>query len=243
MTIYAFPTVADIGGSGKGKTSSEQNLAGWMNRATDGTNDIVTGFNPTTSANLTLTVPAGEAIIAGYRVIIDTASTVTIGASTTTWVYLTLTRDGANNVTAASFTTSTTTSVPTAAQVKVSKVTSSGTAITAVENYQVQWINVGELGAPAYTNSWVTYGAPYPPTRFCKRNGIVYVEGLVKNGSAITAAIFTLPTGYRPNGDIYLAAASNSLLGTWVILATGNVAPVTGSTTWFGINHSFPADQ
>jgi hypothetical protein len=220
MATYIFPTVADIGGAGKGKTFSEQNTALWMNRSTDGTNEVTSGLNPITSANLTLTVPTGEAMIAGYRITIDTASTVSIGASTTTWLYLTLTRDGSNNVTGTSFTTSTTTSVPTTDQVKIAKVTSSGTAITMVDCYTVQWINIGEPGAPAMAPGWGNYGSPYPQLRFTKRSGVVYIEGVVKTGTLGTT-VFTLPAGYRPNGQLYFIAPSNTSAGLYIVMTDG----------------------
>lgn len=46
-------------------------------------------------------------------------------------------------------------------------------------------------------NSWVSFDDTYGPPRYCRRGGIVYLQGMVKSGTAQTIA--TLPVGYRPS--------------------------------------------
>lgn len=51
-------------------------------------------------------------------------------------------------------------------------------------------------------NSWVDYGAPYPPPAFRKIAGVVYVRGLLKNGTVTNNTVMaTLPAGFRPGYD------------------------------------------
>lgn len=60
------------------------------------------------------------------------------------------------------------------------------------------WHEVGALGEPALTGSWVYYGSNYPTPAFKKYpDGRVRLKGLVKNGIN-GQPIFTLPVGYRP---------------------------------------------
>jgi hypothetical protein len=50
---------------------------------------------------------------------------------------------------------------------------------------------------PTLTNSWSNYGAPYATAQYMRKNGIVYLKGLVRSGT-LNATILTLPAGYRP---------------------------------------------
>lgn len=52
---------------------------------------------------------------------------------------------------------------------------------------------------PDLLNNIINYGTEYQVARFRKKNGVVYVEGLVKGGTnANQRHIFILPVGYRP---------------------------------------------
>ncbi len=56
---------------------------------------------------------------------------------------------------------------------------------------------------PTLTNGWVNYGSFYTPSGYFKdKNGIVHLRGQVKSGT-MSQAIFTLPTGYRPEYYVY----------------------------------------
>ena len=52
-------------------------------------------------------------------------------------------------------------------------------------------------------NSWVDYDTTYwGPARVVKINNVVYVVGLIKNGTTTDGTLVTtLPVGYRPTGD------------------------------------------
>jgi hypothetical protein len=53
----------------------------------------------------------------------------------------------------------------------------------------------------AYLSPWADYGAGYDPGMYCKRNGIVYIRGLIKNTASITNSsnVATMPVGCRVN--------------------------------------------
>jgi hypothetical protein len=60
-----------------------------------------------------------------------------------------------------------------------------------------RWHYVGAAGEPAFQNNWMNYGGSDVPLRFkLLPDGSLKVEGVIKNGTAIT--VFTLPAGYRP---------------------------------------------
>lgn len=56
------------------------------------------------------------------------------------------------------------------------------------------WISL----LPYLVNGWVSYDNTYGPPRFRKKAGVVYVQGLVKNGT-VGNVIATLPVGFRPD--------------------------------------------
>lgn len=79
----------------------------------------------------------------------------------------------------------------------------------------------------AFENSWVNYGAPYPPARFKMVNGEVWLDGLVKSGT-VAGVIFTLPPGFRPAySGLYSGIVSSKSRNTSA--ATGAVTPHTHS--------------
>ena len=60
-----------------------------------------------------------------------------------------------------------------------------------------RWHFIGAAGEPLFQNGWVNYGTGGTvDASYRKENGVVWLQGTVKNGSS--AAIFTLPPGYRP---------------------------------------------
>jgi hypothetical protein len=60
--------------------------------------------------------------------------------------------------------------------------------------------------APAYSGSWVAYGAGSArDARYCRRSGIVWLEGLTKGGAS-GSTILTLPAGFRPTNRLIFAA-------------------------------------
>lgn len=104
------------------------------------------------------------------------------------------------------------------------------------------WHYVGASGQPAFENSWGNYDATYGPTRFIKTaSGVVYIEGLVSNGTiSTTLPVFTLPVGYRPTGPrLIRPTISNSALGRLDVTNAGLVIPYSGNNAWYSVWTSF----
>jgi hypothetical protein len=92
-------------------------------------------------------------------------------------------------------------------------------------------------------NSWVKYPDVFAPIGYrIEAPRRVNLRGVVASGT-LTAAAFTLPTGYRPEYDVLFGTESNSAHGTGRIkAATGEVIPFAGSNVWFSLdNISFDA--
>ena len=102
-----------------------------------------------------------------------------------------------------------------------------------------QWIY------PQLLNGWVNYGGNFASARYRRiPGGIVYIEGLVKSGSSITAPIFMLPVGYRPaNRTIYSSLTSPSVGCRLNVEPAGAVFFTTGSTLWGFITCQFFASD
>lgn len=90
------------------------------------------------------------------------------------------------------------------------------------------WRLVGTAGQPAFQNGWSNTTGTSQPMRFYKDGqGRVWVEGRVKNGVNATAA-FTLPTGYRPDFDIYSVTLGQGFaVGYAAALTTGALVVAT----------------
>ncbi|WP_421883300.1 hypothetical protein [Methylibium sp.] len=94
--------------------------------------------------------------------------------------------------------------------------------------FQSKWI------APTLLNSWVNFSAAFNPAGYFRDQfGIVRLRGLVKDGSAANAVIFTLPTGYRPAFQTMFAVISGSILGRVDVLANGDVQMISGGSVGF----------
>lgn len=67
------------------------------------------------------------------------------------------------------------------------------------------WVTVA-----TFTNSWVSYGAPFAAPAYRVRDGVLYLRGALKSGSNTpgTNTAFTLPAGYRlAVNEIFLVPA------------------------------------
>lgn len=107
-----------------------------------------------------------------------------------------------------------------------------------------QWIKVGESGAPAFANSWVNYAGGFSTAKFrIDDDGVVHMTGLVKDGSGVPTAIFTLPPGYRPAENIHVAVVSNSLFGNLEVKSSGEVWADVGATAWFSLEAQWSATK
>lgn len=93
------------------------------------------------------------------------------------------------------------------------------------------WVNVGDIGAPAFTNGWSNYtpnaaydgylGEARPPIGFFRdRWGNVHLRGMAANSALTTAPIFRLPAELWPDEDYYMRGyytteGTGGLVGTY----------------------------
>lgn len=152
MTVKVFPTLGDVGGAGAGKVLTEANLVSWLKPLLGG-NFVVSGFTvPASSATLNLDVAAGESLLSGYRVVIDTTTTLAMTASVTNHIYLKLTRDASQNVTEATFEVNTTGTAP-ADSVKIATATADASTVTSTADARVLMLDLTDLLAHKHTGA------------------------------------------------------------------------------------------
>jgi len=100
------------------------------------------------------------------------------------------------------------------------------------ERQDTGWKYVGDAGQPAYANSWVSYGSGYAGASFRRIGNVVYLGGLIKNGS-VNLEAFTLPLGYRPDNagsnSAIFGVVSNSGIGRVDVYTGGGIVPTTPS--------------
>lgn len=105
----------------------------------------------------------------------------------------------------------------------------------------------------AYQNGWQDSDAAGHPGRYRKINGVVYLQGLVRNPASQTGAsagsvVFTLPAGYRTNKNIQINTMIDGTHGRLMILSDGRVRVESNYTAytngpWVTLSTvSFPAD-
>jgi hypothetical protein len=86
------------------------------------------------------------------------------------------------------------------------------------------WHYVGEVDEPSFQNSWTNAGGTLAPLRFRRLvAGGVEIQGSVTGGTPGTL-VFTLPTYYRPDHELRLAASDDA--GDFLVfrvLADGSV--------------------
>lgn len=101
--------------------------------------------------------------------------------------------------------------------------------------------------APTLLNSWVNFGSGYSNAGYRKdpSTGIVYIRGLIKDGTATNGTVlFNLPSGYRPTGAVMFpqtfSNGSAEAACRIVIAATGDITIGPGvSNTFLSINARF----
>lgn len=95
-----------------------------------------------------------------------------------------------------------------------------------------------------YQNSYVDYGlGGYAGSAYYKdANGIVHVRVAAKSGTA-TAAIFTLPAGYRPGGTRVVTAAVDGTFHNVTVSTAGVVQTDVGGNTFALCFIDFPAEN
>ena len=87
------------------------------------------------------------------------------------------------------------------------------------------------------TNGWSNWGGGYETARFFKDNfGIVHLSGLITGGTAGTA-LFQLPVGYRPSGNLIFPAANANQYTEVTVNSSGSVTVAGGANnTWLSLS-------
>lgn len=84
-------------------------------------------------------------------------------------------------------------------------------------------------------NGFINYGtSSYSNARYRKKNGILYIDGLIKNGSPNTV-IFNLPAGFRPSARLVFPVLSNFSARRVDVHPNGNVEAITHHTAWMSL--------
>lgn len=88
---------------------------------------------------------------------------------------------------------------------------------------------------PTLLNSWVDYDTTqWQGARYRKlSNGMVTIQGLVKNGTGPPSDVFVLPVGYRPAKNLIFATIANNVFGRLDVYPTGSVNWSSGGTNGF----------
>jgi len=95
---------------------------------------------------------------------------------------------------------------------------------------------------PTLVNGWVVYAAGYEARYRKLINGMVTVEGLVKNGTS--GLVTTLPAGYRPGKKLLWASITDANIFCRLDVATNGQMVLSGYTanSWASINCNFYAE-
>lgn len=97
-------------------------------------------------------------------------------------------------------------------------------------------IDTGWL-TPTMENGWVDYDSTWAPVRYRKIGNIVFLRGLIKNGT-LAQNMFVLPAGYRPLINLLFACESADVLCRMNVNSTGAVVNgAGGTTTWISLNN------
>lgn len=91
--------------------------------------------------------------------------------------------------------------------------------------------------APSLQNSWVDYGGAYAPAGYRLKNGVVYIQGLIKDGTVTAGTVlFTLPEGYRPaSSKIFHSPNGTTDPGRTNIAENGDVTIEVGGNSWHSL--------
>jgi len=122
---------------------------------------------------------------------------------------------------------------------KCKDITSNNKPVSNSEN--ISWHDIGAVGEPAFLNGWVNYGGGYSNMRYKKVNGIVYLEGMVKDGTS--SNVFALPLGYRPSNRMIFSIMNSNAAARLDVTSSGTVIALGGGSTWVAINISFTANM
>lgn len=107
-------------------------------------------------------------------------------------------------------------------------------------------LNNSTFTTPSLANSWVASGGSSGAPKYCLQNGIVYVTGAMKSGTANTT-VFTFPAGMRPLAQVNRSVASAGGSAVIIITAAGALQVTNyvspGSNAGVNLDFSFIAEQ
>ncbi len=90
---------------------------------------------------------------------------------------------------------------------------------------------------PSLSNGIVNYSTSFQGVRYRKKNGVVFIEGLVKGGTATgNVVIFRLPLGFRPGKRIILNTGRSNGIQRTDITSSGDVICYSYNTIWSSIS-------
>jgi hypothetical protein len=74
-------------------------------------------------------------------------------------------------------------------------------------------------------NSWVVYDSTFNQPRYIRLGRVVYVQGLIKNGTTtVGTALASLPAGYRPGHNYIFTTLANNTLVRLDVQPGGSIA-------------------
>lgn len=117
-----------------------------------------------------------------------------------------------------------------------------GTAWTGADStaYDMQMYTAATLGG-----GWAAYGSDFAWPGYAKRDGVVWLKGLI-NGGLSSTIIFTLPAGFRPNTRLGFSQVANGGVARMDIESNGIVSVQTyssgGNNGFVSLELSFPVD-
>ena len=218
-----FPSGYDIAQTpGDGITMRERSLTdNWLGLLSQ--NCVLTGLViPASSLSLSLTMPSGTACLAGRYLDIP-ATVLTFGPSTTSYVYLKVTRDAALAVTGAWYEVNTTGTAPADSTFLATAITGVG-AITITKNTRrIGAANRIQVPSSTGAGSTVSHEGLTIISGNTSLSGIHFYDNLVINGGVTV----TVPAG----GRRLILIARHSLVIAGSITAAGAGAGTTGVGT------------
>lgn len=109
--------------------------------------------------------------------------------------------------------------------------------LTSIEHAsEEQWRGQTKWTDASYGSGWSTYSGSFYGAQYKRdQTGRVWLRGLVKNTSYITATIFTLPTGFRPAFGHHFPIAASDAYGQIYVGPGGTVEHQNGLSTWLSL--------
>jgi hypothetical protein len=232
MTMIVFPSINSVGGT-SGRYYSEYNVSKLFGNYAQGDGGFISGCTmpaASTAGNKTIKLSSGEALVSGYVVRHTSASVISV-TSGTKYVYVKLTRDGSNHISASSFKVTTSTTWPTDS-LYVGKTVAGATKVTGTSFANRGW------RTPTLGSSWANYGSGYEPIGYKKISGDrVAIKGLVHRATtAGGSTMCTLPSGFKPRyTKMFVGISNNMTLARIDIKSNGSIVHYSGDPDYISL--------